>query len=120
MNLFVFSFWLGLYIAFYFYASTSPLEHYKDIAQAPGTGVHETRILKNSSLLIFDYPVTGNGFALVDTFATLLLSLIIAVWFRLDWPSVFIVLIFISVPIHMLFGVETNLLKLINGVTQFR
>lgn len=78
MNLFVFSFWLGLYVAFYFYASTSPLEHYKDIAQAPGTGVHESRILPNATFGIFDYPVTRNGFALVDTAATLFTTRIIS------------------------------------------
>jgi hypothetical protein len=112
MNGFVLSIALCLYISFYFYASTSPLEHYKDIAQAPGTGVHKHRIFKDPIFGIIEYPITGNGFALIDVAATGLLSLLLAYLFRWNWYTVFVGLVFISVPVHMLFGVETNLMKL--------
>ena len=103
MNVEKFSILFITFVIFYFIASTSPLEKYKDIAQAPETGVHSVRIV---------------GFALVDVTATLLLALIIARKTGENIGSVFAILLFFSVPVHMFFGVDTALMKLINHTSQ--
>jgi hypothetical protein len=94
-----FSVLLLLYIVFYFAASTSPLSKYKDIAQAPGAGVHSVR-------------VRGLGLAFVDLSATVLLAGLIAYRSGENMASVFVALVFLSVPVHMLFGVDTALMKM--------
>lgn len=88
-----------LFIAFYLFASTAPLSKYKSIAQDPKTGVHSLRVGK---------------FALVDTFATLMAAMFLGVKFREDPVVIFCILLLFSVPIHMLFGVDTALIKLFN------
>lgn len=109
------SFWLFLYIIFYFVCSNQFLSDYSGIAQAPETGVHSIRI---------------GPFALIDVTATALLALIVTFiyYYRcggkivsvLDFYYIFVVvfilLVFISVPIHELFGVNTKLIKMINHV----
>lgn len=96
---------LFVYILIYFIASTEPLDKYKDIAQAPRTGVHSVRIF---------------GLALVDVMATILLTLVIWVvaWWRFSirWNPIYIfaALVCISVPVHMFFGVHTALIDFFN------
>lgn len=121
MNLGKVYFWLGVYIIFYFISTGAPLSKFKDIAQAPGTGVHERRVFCGC-------PETNNtqeclssigkslpcGFAFVDIYATLLLSLFLSYKYGWDGINVFVILVLISVPVHMFFGVETKLVKLIN------
>lgn len=109
---YTYTFYMGLYILFYFIASTEPFEQYKNIAQPVGEGVHSTRIF---------------GLALVDVTATILLALVICFFsYRylkkkisfIYFINVFIFLVFISVPVHMLFGVNTALIQFFNGKAQ--
>lgn len=109
-------FWTGAYIIFYFISSTSPLERYKDIAQAPETGVHRLRICGFTFVKNDVYSLQECCFAFVDVFATLALSFYLARKYGWSTVNVFVVLVFISVPVHMLFGVETKLIRLINQV----
>ena len=69
------------------------LEGYLDFG-APGTGFHATRFL---------------GLALYDTLAVLGVSIIIGLVRGWKIYMVFVVLILISVPIHLIFGQKTAL-----------
>lgn len=89
-----------LYVIFYLISTTEPLQRWKNITGAPGTGVHSVRI---------------GPFALIDVSATVLLAMLISYKYRYSFVNVFVVLIFISVPFHMMFGVETALIKMITG-----
>ena len=99
MGYFTYSILILLYVTFYFYSTSAPLAEFKDIAQAPKTGVHQYRI---------------GGVSLVDVAATLIVSVIIGYFTGWNVAIVSQALLFISVPVHMLFGVNTALIEWIN------
>lgn len=111
-NYYTYTFYMGLYILFYFVASNEPFDRYKDIAQPVGQGVHSIRIF---------------GLALVDVTATVLLALLLCfLSYRylkkkinlVYFIYMFFFLVFLSVPIHMLFGVNTALIQFFDGKAQ--
>jgi hypothetical protein len=75
-----------------------PLDQYKDVFGAPKTDVHSHRFM---------------GFATIDLVATLLLALLLAYCFSTGIVSTFSVLFLLSIPIHFLFGVKTELMELL-------
>lgn len=72
---------------------------YKDIFGQPNTGVHSIRLF---------------NIAMVDLLATALLGVFIKNTFKVKLDTIYIVLILVlvSIPIHMLFCVNTTLTKL--------
>ena len=72
---------------------------YKDIFGKPNTGIHSYRL--------FDI-------AIVDTLATILLGVFLknTLKIKLDLVWVIVILVLVSVPIHMLFCVDTTLVKI--------
>ena len=73
---------------------------YADIFGNPQQGVH-THIA---------------GVAIVDVLATLLAAYAIAHFYHFKTWKVFVILILLSVPIHILFCVDTTLTKLVRGI----
>ena len=78
---------------------TNPLCQYKDIFGQPNTGIHSIRLF---------------NIAMVDLLATVLLGVFIKNTFKvkLDLIYIILILVLVSIPIHMLFCVNTTLTKL--------
>lgn len=70
---------------------------------------------------IFGKPQEGahrhfGGVAMVDVLATLLAAYAIAYYYHFKTWKVFVILILLSIPIHVLFCVDTTLTKLIGKI----
>lgn len=93
--MFVVVFIVGLLLMAYM----QPFKQYKDFAGPPGTGVHEARIF---------------GFARIDMIGTVIGSVVLSflIGTNLFWS--FITLIFLSIVVHAAFGVQTELMTLLN------
>lgn len=100
-----------LWIILFAVGVNSPLSKYKDIGGAPNTGFHAYSIF---------------GFAAVDVGGVVLLSLGLAFAFILQkrqWLrtslSIFILVVLYTIPVHMIFGVDTRLLVLLRRLPTF-
>jgi hypothetical protein len=73
---------------------------YKDIFGKPNTGIHTTRLF---------------NIAIADSLATALLGVFIKYTFKIKMDLLYIILLLViaSIPLHMLFCVDTTLVKML-------
>jgi len=91
---------VGLYGLFYYVASGCPFKEWQNVAGAPGTGLHAIRI--------FDLPV-------VDVAGVLLGAWWLSRKTGWNFGAIVVTLVAISVPVHMLLGIQTELMAELIG-----
>ena len=72
---------------------------YKDIFGKPNEGIHQYRLF---------------GIAIVDLIATIAAAILIGKWLETSWLLVLVILLIIGELLHMMFCVDTAVLKLLS------
>lgn len=87
---------IGLTVAIVFclLSLKHPFAQYADVTGSPGTGAHSVRVA---------------GFSMVDIYMTMIGSAIIGLWKKWKVCNVFCILLLLSIPVHLMFGVKTAL-----------
>ena len=73
-----------------------PFKQYRDIIGVPGTGIHSYRF---------------ENTAIIDYFVTILLAMLLTKVTKIPLVLTTILLLVLGIILHMLFGVETSVLK---------
>lgn len=76
----------------------SPLIKYRDIFGAPGTGVHQFKILNT---------------AMVDYILTIVLAFVVSYYFKIPLVISTILMFALGIVAHALFGVKTDAVKFV-------